>query len=46
MFWGCFLYEAKGPCHCWLLESKKEKEKAEKEIAKLNEELEPIMKEQ
>jgi len=45
MFWGSFTYDRKGPYHCWLPEKKDEKKKAEKEIAKLNEELEPMMKE-
>ncbi len=45
MFWGCFTYDKKGPCHCWLPETKKEKEDAEKEIEKLNADLEPIMRE-
>jgi hypothetical protein len=43
MFWGCFSYDKKGPCHCWLPETKQEKEQAEKAIEKLNEELEPIL---
>ncbi|KAK7190291.1 hypothetical protein PSPO01_04012 [Paraphaeosphaeria sporulosa] len=45
MFWGCFSYDEKGPCHCWLLETKAKKEEATKEIERLNQELEPIMKE-
>ncbi len=44
MFWGSFSYEKKGPCHCWLPETKQEKEQAEKHIEKLNEELEPILR--
>ena len=26
MFWGCFSYDKKGPCHCWTPETNKEKE--------------------
>lgn len=44
MFWGCFSYDKKGPCHCWLPETKQEKEQADKEIEKLNEELEPVLR--
>lgn len=46
MFWGCFSYEKKGPYHCWCPETAQEKQQATKTIDKLNEELEPIMKEQ
>jgi len=46
MFWACFSYDKKGPCYCWTPETKKEKEAAVKKIKKLNQELEPIMKEQ
>lgn len=46
MFWGCFSYDKKGPCHCWLPETKQEKEQAEKVIEKLNEELEPILRDE
>lgn len=46
MFWGCFSYEKKGPCHCWKPESKKEKEYSINQINALNELLEPIMKEE
>jgi hypothetical protein len=45
MFWGCFTYEKKGPCHCWTPETKQEKEQAVKHIDKLNVELEPLMRE-
>ena len=44
MFWGCFTYDRKGPSHCWLPETKQQKEQAEKDIQKMNEELEPIMR--
>ena len=46
MFWGCFTYDTKGPCHCWLPETKTEKSKAVTEIAAMNEKLEPVMREQ
>lgn len=45
MFWGCFSYDYKGPCHIWTKETAKEKEKAEKELQELNELLEPSAKE-
>ena len=46
MFWGCYSWDKKGPCHIWQPETKKEKEEAKKEIDKLNKELEPIMREE
>ena len=46
MFWGCFTYEKKGPCHIWQPETKQEKERAERDLEEWNKELEPIMKEQ
>lgn len=46
MFWGCFSYDQKGPCHIWKPETKKEKELATKDLERLNAELEPIMKEE
>jgi transposase len=44
MFWGCFSYDKKGPCHCWTPETNKEKEAASAWIDELNEKLEPIKK--
>lgn len=44
MFWGCFSYDKKGPCHIYTPETKKEKEAAQEQIDALNEELEPIKK--
>ncbi|USP75525.1 hypothetical protein yc1106_02799 [Curvularia clavata] len=44
MFWGCFSYDKKGPCHCWTPETNKEKEAATTWIDELNEKLEPIKK--
>jgi transposase len=46
MFWGCFSYDLKGPCHSWLPETKQEKERSIKEIEKWNQELEPSMRTQ
>lgn len=46
MFWGCFLYDKKGPCHIWQLETATERKKAQAVIDKLNEELEPRMREE
>lgn len=46
MFWGCFTYDKKGPCHCWIPETKQEKRDAEIEINMMNEELEPILREE
>ena len=46
MFWGCFSYEQKGPSHCWVPETAQEKRIAEEEIDEINNELEPILKEQ
>jgi transposase len=46
MFWGCFSYDQKGPCHCWAPETKKEKDTAAARIDELNQELEPIMRAQ
>jgi transposase len=45
MFWGCFSYDQKGPCHCWLPETAQEKAQSVKIVEALNKELEPIMKE-
>jgi transposase len=45
MFWGCFTYEKKGPCHCWTPETKKDKEQAAIYINKLNTGIEPLMRE-
>jgi hypothetical protein len=42
MFWGCFSYDKKGPCHIWTEETPKEKKEAERWLAEMNEKLEPI----
>jgi transposase len=44
MFWGSFSYEKKGPCHCYMPETKKEKDQAEKKILEMNTILEPILR--
>ncbi len=41
MFWGCFSYDKKGPFHIWTNETTAEKEQCAKDLAKINEELEP-----
>lgn len=46
MFWGCFSYDKKGPYHCWCPETALEKRQSEQEIKTLNQELEPILREQ
>jgi len=46
MFWGCFSYDKKGPCHSWAPETAQQKKAAEEEIAKLNEELESTAQEE
>lgn len=46
MFWGCFSYYKKGPCHSYIPETAAEKKKAQKVIEKMNEELEPILREE
>jgi transposase len=46
MFWGCFSYNQKGPCHIWKPETPREKRDAEKHLEELNRDLEPVMQEQ
>ncbi|KAJ5711662.1 hypothetical protein N7488_005818 [Penicillium malachiteum] len=45
MFWGCFSYDFKGPCHCWKPETTREKKESLEMIEAWNSELEPIMRE-
>jgi hypothetical protein len=45
-FWGSFTYDEKGPCHIWKPEAVAQRKKDDLEIARLNEELEPIEKAQ
>ena len=42
MFWGCFTYDKKGLCHCWLPESAQDRRLAEAAVEALNAELEPL----
>ena len=42
MFWGCFSYGKKGPCHIYLPESAADRKKAEETIKELNEQREKI----
>jgi hypothetical protein len=42
MFWGCFTYDKKGPCHVWKPETDKEKKDSIKWLEAKNQELEPI----
>ena len=44
MFWGCFSYDKKGPCHIWLPETAAEKKAADLDVEKMNEALEPSAK--
>jgi hypothetical protein len=44
MFWGCFSYDKKGPCHIWKRETAQEKKKATEILNKINKELEPELR--
>ena len=46
MFWSCFTYDQKGPCHIWQPETKQEKEESKRVLEEMNEELEPVLREQ
>lgn len=46
MFWGCFTYDQKGPCHCWKPETAQERRESAGQIEELNRELEPSMRTQ
>jgi len=46
MFWGCFSYDKKGPCHVYQPETKAEREDAARRIEQLNAELEPLQREE
>ncbi|KAM5345573.1 hypothetical protein ACJ41O_005222 [Fusarium nematophilum] len=46
MFWGCFSYDKKGPCYCWGPETAHEKKEAKEKIDALNEELEPLCRQE
>jgi hypothetical protein len=42
MFWGCFSYDRKGPCHIWYPETKAVRAAADKDLAVFNKAIEPI----
>ena len=44
MFWACFSYDHKGPCHVWRVETPSERKQAEEEIEKLNAQNEPLIR--
>jgi transposase len=44
MFWGCFSYDKKGPCHVWEDETKAERAQADKWLEDKNKALEPVCK--
>ena len=46
MVWACFSYDKKGPIHIWSPETAQQKREATKKIEKLNQELEPICKQE
>lgn len=45
MFWACFSYDWKGPCHCWSAETAAQKKKYAAIVDKYNKEHEPIDRE-
>ncbi|KAJ9220690.1 hypothetical protein DTO027B5_2217 [Paecilomyces variotii] len=46
MFWGCFSWDKKGPCHIWKPETAQEKKNAEKELEILNREREALCRQE
>ena len=36
MFWACFSYDKKGPCHCWKVETAAERKAAQAELAAIS----------
>lgn len=44
MFWGCFSYDRKGPCHIWEAETAAEKKECTRDLEILNARLEPEKK--
>ena len=44
MFWGCFSWDRKGPCHVWTKETIAERKAADKELEELNISLKPELK--
>ena len=43
MFWGCFSYDKKEPCHVWQPETAQDKKKSEEYLQEMNKELESIL---
>ncbi|KAJ6262080.1 hypothetical protein Dda_0017 [Drechslerella dactyloides] len=46
MFWGCYTWDAIGPCHIWEPETKEQKKAAKKAIAAMNSAAEPKAREE
>ena len=46
MFWGCFSYDKKGPCHIWDDETPAEKKEAKEWLEQRNQELEEICRQE
>jgi hypothetical protein len=44
MFWGCFSWYRKGPCHIWKVEMEKERKAAKEEIDAWNLAMEPVFR--
>jgi Transposase len=44
IFWGCFSWDKKGPCHIWTKKTAYERKEADKELIQLNEALESALK--
>ncbi len=45
MFWGCFTYDFKGPCHIWRKETAEERKRAQQILDGWNADLEPECRE-
>lgn len=44
MFWGCFSYDSKGPCHVWEDETKAQKKESKEWLEAENTRLEPALR--
>ena len=44
IFWGCFSYDRKGPCHCYIPETAQDKRNAQRIIDEINNKIEPILR--
>ena len=44
MFWGCFFWHRKGPCHIWKVEMEKERKAAKEEIDVWNLAMESVLR--